>query len=536
MGSYRIKAVLFDFDGTLTRPGALDFVTFKETLGCPPDLPVLEYIHSLTERRSRAAAMARLDAFEMDAAKVSMPNEGAIELIRWLKDHEVATGIITRNSAASVKRSLENFSNLMTSDFDMVITRDTDVAPKPSGEGLLLAARKLGTKPEEMLMVGDYLFDTEAGRAAGALTALLDPHHDPVLTDAPCDFRIRCLDELVAIVRAGLPLSAGKLPNEILQVYLGEFRFQDSSVLINPGVGEDIAAIDVETDQVLILKSDPITFATDAIGHYSVLVNANDIATAGAVPRWFLTTLLLPCGITPSHVHRIMKELADICTRWKITLCGGHTEITDAVNRPLVIGMMAGTVRRDQLIDKKAMRNGDCVILTKGVAVEGTAIIAREFKARLLELGLSETEIEESRRFLDHIGIIDEARLAAKDMLASAMHDVTEGGLASALSELAIAGEHEIHVQMDQVPVFDQTHKICSALDINPLGLIGSGSLLICCRPEKFQKLMQRLTDAGIQATQIGTVGERGAGIRAFKQGKSVQWPKFEVDEVTKLF
>jgi hydrogenase maturation factor len=198
--------------------------------------------------------------------------------------------------------------------------------------------------------------------------------------------------------------------------------------------------------------------------------------------------------------------------------------------------MMAGTVRRDQLIDKKAMRNGDCVILTKGVAVEGTAIIAREFKARLLELGLSETEIEESRRFLDHIGIIDEARLAAKDMLASAMHDVTEGGLASALSELAIAGEHEIHVQMDQVPVFDQTHKICSALDINPLGLIGSGSLLICCRPEKFQKLMQRLTDAGIQATQIGTVGERGAGIRAFKQGKSVQWPKFEVDEVTKLF
>jgi hydrogenase expression/formation protein HypE len=235
-------------------------------------------------------------------------------------------------------------------------------------------------------------------------------------------------------------------------------------------------------------------------------------------------------------VRKIMGDLAAVCARWGITLCGGHTEITDAVRRPVVIGMMAGSVRRQDLIDKKEMRTHDCVLLTKGVAVEGTAIIAREFRQRLLDLGLTEGEIELSRSFLDRIGIIEEARLAARDHLATAMHDVTEGGLATALHELSIAGGHTITVEMTKIPVLELTRRICTALGIDPLGLIGSGSLLICCRPADCRRLIARIAAAGIDVTHIGTVGAAGNGIEAYVEGHPATWPAFEVDEMTKLF
>ena len=156
-------------------------------------------------------------------------------------------------------------------------------------------------------------------------------------------FRVGDLPQLNRLIRMGVPLPAGKLPNDLLQELLDEFTFEDPALLINPGVGEDIAAVDVAQEEVLVLKSDPITFATDAIGHYAVLVNANDIATAGALPRWLLTTLLFPVGSTPSLISSIVSELREFCRTWGITLCGGHTEITDAVTRPVVCGMMAGT-------------------------------------------------------------------------------------------------------------------------------------------------------------------------------------------------
>jgi phosphoglycolate phosphatase-like HAD superfamily hydrolase len=141
----------------------------------------------------------------MDAAAVTMPNEGAVELVSWLKDRHVETGIITRNSVASVERSLENFPNLKTSDFAVVITRDTDVAPKPSGDGIVWAAEQLRVAPAQALMVGDFIFDFQSGRAAGALTAMLDPVGSSRLRSIDCDFRIQRLDQLRSIIRTGLP-------------------------------------------------------------------------------------------------------------------------------------------------------------------------------------------------------------------------------------------------------------------------------------------------------------------------------------------
>jgi len=332
------------------------------------------------------------------------------------------------------------------------------------------------------------------------------------------------------------PLSAGKVPNDILARLLARFSFEDPSVLINPGIGEDTAAADVSAEEVLVLKSDPITFATDSIGRYAVVVNANDIATAGAVPRWLLTTLLFPPGITGSQIWRIMHDLEQTCRRWSITLCGGHTEITDAVTRPVVIGMLAGTVARNELIDKRHMAVGDKILFTKAVAVEGTSIIAREFGARLAQLGIAAPEIERARAFLDHISIQTEARIARQSGTVSAMHDVTEGGLATALCEFGIAGNCRLRVAVDRIPVFDETRHICRVLSLDPLGLIGSGSLLIGCRAGSCDAIMAALRNAGISVACIGEAIDGPVGIEAVNASGPVAWPAFEVDEITRLY
>jgi HAD superfamily hydrolase (TIGR01509 family) len=195
-----IRAVIFDFDGTLTVPGALDFPAIKQDLGCPAHQALLEFIDTLPDPERRRAAHERLAYFESQAARRSRPNAGSQELVAWLKRRRVAVAILTRNSRASVLCALENFNPLKAHSFDLIVTRDDAVAPKPSGEGVVYAARMLGVSVAETLMVGDFIFDCQAGRAAGARTVLLDPHDDPRLSDAPCDQRIRHLTELRPLI------------------------------------------------------------------------------------------------------------------------------------------------------------------------------------------------------------------------------------------------------------------------------------------------------------------------------------------------
>lgn len=524
MKAYEIKAVLLDFDGTLSRPGSLDFNSIKRELGCPLEKPVLEWIEGLEPEDVRNAAMARLDAFECEGARTSSPNEGAEDIVTSFKAKGLGVGLITRNSLSSILRALENFHRLSPEDFDITITRDEGLPPKPSPEGIRHAARELGVETSQIIVVGDFIFDIQAGSSAGALTVFLTNGK----SDAPLDsdFVISRLSELEDVLRLGLPLDTGKLPNDLLVRFLEDLAFEDPSVVIGPGVGEDTAALDLQGGQILVVTSDPITFATDSIGFYAVAVNANDMATSGADPRWLVTTLLFPPGTTPSQVRHTMEELKESCDTWGITPCGGHTEITDAVTRPVIVGTMAGTVTRDGLIDKSRMRPGDRILMTKSAGLEGTAILAREFRERLLDLGLSRDMIERSAGLLNQLSILDEAAVAASHEGTTAMHDVTEGGVATALRELGAAGGHGVRVDPAAIPVREETARVCGLLKINPLGLIGSGSLLICCRPGHHTALLKAMEERGIAATLIGEV----------VQGESHGLPFFEVDEIARLF
>ncbi len=193
----------------------------------------------------------------------------------------------------------------------------------------------------------------------------------------------------------------GKLPPERLNELLRRVPLRDPRVLIGPRVGEDCAVIDVGSC-LLVAKSDPVTFAAERIGWYAVNVNANDVATAAARPSWFLATVLLPA----SHALAADAILADVvsaCEELGVTLCGGHTEITPGIERPIVCGQMLGTVEREHLVTKARARTGDLVLLTRGIAIEGTAIIAREAGERLraLDAGI----VKRAARYLDRPGI-----------------------------------------------------------------------------------------------------------------------------------
>ena len=531
-----IRAVFFDFDGTLTSPGALDFPEIKRAIGCPHGVPILEFIDSLDSEDEKETARGILDSYEMESAASSLPNIGGEQLIRHLKARGLKIGIITRNSLKSVVKAFENFNETVIDDFDIVISRDSPAAVKPAPDGILLATEKLGIPPSRVMMVGDYIFDIQAGRSAGTHTVLIDSGKQHGDWAGECDFIIASLDELRKIVGLGEPLPAGKIPNTLLEEFIGKFEFKDPSILIRPGVGEDTAAIDIFGEQVLVLKSDPITFVADNTGYYAVIINANDIATSGALPRWLLTTLLFPPGTTALQIRKIMLEIQGVCRQLGVSLCGGHTEITGAVTRPVVIGMMAGTVMRSKLLDKKNMRTGDKILLTKGVAVEGTAILAGEFENRLADQGISREFLSDCKKFISGISILPEAALAAKHSGTVAMHDVTEGGLATALFELSNAAGCRVRIEMDQIPVFDHTRKLCTALGLNPLGLIGSGSLLIACRPEHHGELIRRIENETIDVTCIGKVTEKGRGVEAFENGRKTEWPEFEVDELARLF
>ncbi|MBN2034160.1 MAG: HAD family hydrolase [Deltaproteobacteria bacterium] len=196
----RIKGVLFDFDGTLTMPGALDFPAIKKEMGCPLDVPILEYLESLPPLL-KAPLLKILEMKEEQAARESVPNTGAEACLNFLKQKALLIGIITRNSFQSVQKALEKFKAIDCRSFAAIITRD-DCLPKPQPDGVHRAAQRMGLLPQDLVVVGDFRFDIIAGYEAGARTVLLTNGREPVIVseDPEPDYTLACLEELPVII------------------------------------------------------------------------------------------------------------------------------------------------------------------------------------------------------------------------------------------------------------------------------------------------------------------------------------------------
>lgn len=279
----------------------------------------------------------------------------------------------------------------------------------------------------------------------------------------------------------------------------------DERVLVGPSVGMDCAVVDLGS-RLLVFKTDPITFASDEIGWYAVQVNANDIATTGAVPTWFLMTLLLPGeNTTADLVDQISQQVFEACQAIGVSVIGGHTEITHGLERPIVVGTMVGEVTHEDLVTPEGARPGDRLLITKGVPVEATSILAREFPHKLQGL-LSTEEISQARDYLydPGISVLKDADIAIRAGEVTAMHDPTEGGLASALWELAEACGHTIVFNPETVPMSPLSQRICQVFRIDPLAAIASGALLLATSPKDAPQICQALQVEGISCADIG--------------------------------
>jgi hydrogenase expression/formation protein HypE len=332
-------------------------------------------------------------------------------------------------------------------------------------------------------------------------------------------------------------LQTGKLPTAVLERFLSKIKNNDERVLLGPRIGEDAALIGFG-DKVLVVKTDPVTFATDNIGWYAVNVNANDIATMGVRPRWFMATILLPEHSAQEEAERIFDQVLAACNSLNIALVGGHTEITHDFKRPVVVGCILGEAESDAIIKTSGAMPGDAIVLTKGIAIEGTAVLARESESVLISAGLDKDLIQRAAGYLfsPGISVLNDALTACSSVKIHAMHDPTEGGLSTALMELAAAAGVGLLVEQERIPILAETKAICDRLGLDPLGLLASGALLIALPRAETSKLLRALHDTGIDATTIGEVVEARMGLKMRTPAGIVDLPQFERDELARFF
>ncbi len=331
-------------------------------------------------------------------------------------------------------------------------------------------------------------------------------------------------------------LPAGKLPASALEAMLSRLPHNDPGVVIGAGLGEDAAVLDVG-DRYLVAATDPVTFASDRIGWYSVHVNANDVAVLGARPRWFFAVLLLPeRAARLSTAEAITAEIARTCRGLDVSLCGGHTEVTAGLDRPIVIGQMLGEVGKDRLLRKDRVEVGDRILLTRGAALEGTAILARE-KGAALESRLDAALLARARALLfdPGISIVEAARIAAAAGRVRAMHDPTEGGIATGLWELARASGRGLRIRGDAIPILPETRAVCEVFGLDPLRLIASGALLVAADPEDAPAIVRALESRGLPAADVGEVRPAEDGIQIEASGRWGALEPADRDEIARV-
>ncbi len=299
-------------------------------------------------------------------------------------------------------------------------------------------------------------------------------------------------------------MEVGKIPNDILKkIILDKIRINRKEVLLRPKIGEDCAALDFG-EYTCVMSSDPITGASHEVGRLAVHVSCNDIASCGVEPIGLMVTILAPPGTTEDELAAVMGQISDTAYSLNVDIIGGHTEITDSVNRFVIMSTSIGRTLSGRMVTTSGAIPGDYIILTKSAGIEGTAIIANEKEETLTEaIGIE--LVKRAKGLMDDISVVKEG-LIAGEFGSSSMHDVTEGGVLGAIWEAAEASEVGVKIYKDKIPVDQVTVIISDYFNLDPLKLISSGCMLITCKDG--EGLVKKLEENGVKATIIGTVTE----------------------------
>ncbi len=328
----------------------------------------------------------------------------------------------------------------------------------------------------------------------------------------------------------------GKLPPSFLEKYVWRRHGRDDPrVLVGPGIGEDAAVIDMG-DRVLVLHSDPITEAVEGIGWLALNIAANDVATAGAKPLWASVTILLPEGFSEKLLDEITRDLHRAAEELGVSIVGGHTEEAPRLDRPILVVTMLGEAPRDRYVRTGGAKPGDAVLVVKSAGLEGTSILAKDFRDVLESQGIGDNLLEKAAGFAAEVSIVREALLLA-EMGATSLHDPTEGGLIGGLVEVALASGKTLEVWEKDVPVKPETRRICEALGLDPLKLISSGALIATVPPEKLGQVKEALNSMGIEYGVAGRVHEGAAKLIIHRiEGRTEEYEEPPVDELARVW
>ncbi|HEX6220899.1 MAG TPA: AIR synthase-related protein [Acidimicrobiia bacterium] len=293
-------------------------------------------------------------------------------------------------------------------------------------------------------------------------------------------------------------------------------------LILGPAIGEDACVIEVPKG-VLVAAADPITLTTHDIGRFGVIINANDVAVMGVRPRWFLAVILLPSGTGREDVQDIFTTIGKGLEDVGAVLVGGHTEITEAVRQPVLVGQMMGISERGYFVSTGGAGPGDALVQVGLVPVEGAAVLAVEAEADLGDLpaGLLEAAVNA----VDDPGLsVVEPALLAAELGATAMHDPTEGGISAGLHEMSVAADVSLSVDTGSVLWFEPGLAVCDAVGADPWATLASGALLATFPPDLVDHAVDELAKRGLEVAVIGSVGE-GAGVYD-QAGEAIPWPE----------
>lgn len=298
-----------------------------------------------------------------------------------------------------------------------------------------------------------------------------------------------------------MKMKVGKIPESVLKrSVFKQIHTKRSEVLLGAGVGEDCAAVKLAEDEMFVMSTDPITGTATDIGNLAIHITLNDLASAGAEPVGVLLTILLPENSEEAVLKETMAQIETACAEANVQIMGGHTEVTKAVNQPLINVCGVGKAKVGKLVSTAGAKVGDDIIVTKWIGLEGTSIIAKEKEQELLSRYPAQL-VEAAKNFDKYLSVLPEAASAVKSGV-SAMHDVTEGGIFGALWEMAEASGVGLEIDLKKIPVKQETIEVCEFFGINPYELISSGSMLMAA-PDG-NTLVRELEKQGIHAAVVG--------------------------------
>jgi hydrogenase maturation factor len=296
-------------------------------------------------------------------------------------------------------------------------------------------------------------------------------------------------------------MEIGKLKESVLKrSVIKQLHVKRPEVGNGPGIGEDCATLQVGPDEEIVMSTDPITGTASDIGELAVTVSINDLASAGAEPIGILLTVLLTPRMREAKLKAIMEQVDNACKRYNVQVMGGHTEVTEAVNQPLISVTAVGKVKKGCMVSTGGAKPDMDIVITKWIGLEGTSIIAKDHEEELLTR-LPQGLIDTAKGFDQYLSVLPESRVAVEHGVA-AMHDITEGGIFGALWEMGEASGVGIDVDLKAIPVKQETIEVCEFFGINPYELISSGSMLIATNDGN--GLVRKLADTGVAAAIIG--------------------------------